>query len=281
MKSSFSFLLLTFHMMCYSQNRKVEMYLSEFDTIVYNHSFLSFSISPYLVNKAKATPVSGTYRLKTIYMNGFEAGPDYYINFNKNYSLITGLHGGAAARNYNFFVSKNDFVPSLQSDIIANGALSRTYDFYICIPVWFQRRWYTQKNNQWTAVAGVNVRYYPIAHEDVVDQSADYIDGNGNQIIVLELDYSIGNNLLPWLNYNIGGGYSLMLRNHNFLQCNLIANFSNTKLVKGTYTINVTGKPQSTGNYSANLSYIGLDFSYIFTGANKRLRKMYEKNTSQ
>jgi hypothetical protein len=103
-----------------------------------------------------------------------------------------------------------------------------------------------------------------------------YPDVNGNNVDVLEITNSIGNNLHPWINYNIGGGYSFLLRSNNFLQLNLLANFSNKKMVNGVYQINVTGKPQSTGAYSANLSYVGLSLSYIFTGANKRIRKIYE-----
>jgi hypothetical protein len=108
-----------------------------------------------------------------------------------------------------------------------------------------------------------------------------YPDVNGNDVDVLEINNSIGNNLRPWVNYNIGGGYSFLLRNNNFLQFNLLANFSNKKMVNGIYQINVTGKPTSSGLYSVNLSYIGLSISYNFTGANKRLRKMYEENLKQ
>lgn len=53
---------------------------------------------PYIVNKAQAILLSGGYRLHSLYINGFEAGPDYHFNFNKNYSIIIGLHGGTAER---------------------------------------------------------------------------------------------------------------------------------------------------------------------------------------
>ena len=122
----------------------------------------------------------------------------------------------------------------------------------------------------------MNIRYYPIRYyRNEIEE--DYPDVSGNTVQVLKIDDLIGNNLRPWLNYNIGGGYSLLLQNNNYLQCNLVANFSGKKIIDGTYQINVTGKPQSTGTYSANWSYIGLSFSYILTGTNKRLRKMYEE----
>lgn len=259
----------------FAQNDSNSVSKSKLEVELFGKKSISFSISPYLVDKAKATPMSGSYRLRTLYMNGFEAGPNYYINFNKNYSLIIGLHGGAAARNFKLFISKNDFNPNLKFDVDEFGVPNREYDFYICAPLLLEKRWFKKNNSYWDIVAGVNVRFYPIRY--IGDElSFIYPDVNGNNVDVLEINDSIGNNLRPWLNYNIGGGYAILLRNNNYLQCNLLANFSHKKMVNGTYTINVTGKPESTGKYFADLSYIGLSFSYIFTGANKRLRKIYE-----
>ena len=239
-------------------------------------SFFGFSISPYIVNKAKATPISGVFHPKPIYMNGFEAGPDYHISLNKNYSIMIGLHGGAAATNYKLFIPGSDFNPSLGGNVDDNGQFTGVWNFYMCVPLWLQKRWYTKRNSFWDAFAGVNVRYYPLRYYGA-GTGDTYTDINGNQINVLEINDSIGNNLRPWVNYNIGGGYSWLLRNNNYLQCNLAVNFSDKKIIDGTYQINVTGKPQSTGTYSDNWAYVGLSFSYIFTGANKRLRKMYEE----
>ncbi len=240
-------------------------------------SCISFSISPYVVNKAKATPLSGAYHLQTIYKHGFEAGSDYHIHINNSYSIIIGLHGGAASTNYKLFIPGSDFNPSIGGDWKEYGIAEWAY--YMSVPIWIQKRWFTGSNGFWNVVAGINVRYYPLRYS--LYGFGEYIrDVNGNQIEVLEIDATMGNNLRPWLNYNIGGGYSLLLRNHNYLQCNLLANFSNKKIIDGTYQINVSGKPQSTGTFSANMSYIGLSFSYVFTGANKRLRKLFVANNA-
>ncbi len=124
-------------------------------------------------------------------------------------------------------------------------------------------------------LAGINVRYYP---DDLSDGTGSfYPDINGQNVEVFDLNLTIGNNYRPWINYNIGGGYSFLLRNDNFLEFNLLANASYTKMVNGDYQVNVTGKGMSTGKYSANLSYLGLTIAYIFTGTNKRLRNLYEK----
>ena len=249
-------------------------------TKVHSHSLFGFSLTPYLVNKAKTQPMKGNYHLTTSYKHGFEAGPDLYIHISNNYSLKIGLHAGGAATNYILFIPGNDFNPSIGSgDVndIGKGPGSGLWSFYMCTPIWIQKRWFTKSNSFWNIVAGVSVKYYPVRYFPYGVEEI-YTDTNGNKIPVLDMNVSIGNNLRPWLNYNIGGGYSFLLRNNNYLQCNLLANFSDKKIVNGTYTINVSGKPQSTGIYSANLSYVGLSFSYIFTGTNKRLRKMYEEN---
>lgn len=259
----------------FSQNAKDSLFQSQPGKEILGRQNVSFSIIPYIVNKAKATPISGNYHFKTIYQEGFEAGANYHFNFNTNYSLIVGLHGGAAARNFKFFISKTDFNPNLKFDVDEYGVPNREWDFYISMPLWIEKRWMNKQNSFWDLICGANLRYYPIRY--IIDELGFmYPDVNGNNVDVLEITNSIGNNLHPWINYNIGGGYSFLLRSNNFLQLNLLANFSNKKMVNGVYQINVTGKPQSTGAYSANLSYVGLSLSYIFTGANKRIRKIYE-----
>ena len=78
---------------------------------------ISFSISPYIVNKAKATPLSGAYPLTTITSMDLKPGLNYHININNSYSLIIGLHGGGAATNYKLFIRESDFNPSLSADV--------------------------------------------------------------------------------------------------------------------------------------------------------------------
>jgi hypothetical protein len=237
-------------------------------------SLFGFSISPYMVDKADATPLSGAYRPKTLYEHGFEVGAEYNIHINNSYSVIVGLHGGAAATNYKLFIPGSDFNPDIGYNWNDYGVPEWAY--YMSVPVWIQKRWFTGRNSFWNVVAGINIRYYPLRYSQYGFGEVA-TDVNGNEITVFEIDATMGNNLRPWLNYNLGGGYSLRLRNDNYLQGNLVVNFSDKKIIDGIYQINVTGKPQSNGTFSANMSYIGLSFSYTSTGAKRRLRKMYEK----
>lgn len=266
-----------YHNSIFSQNKIAYHQDSLINKKVHSRSSFGFSLTPYLDNKAKTQSVTGNYHLTTSYKHGFEAGPDLYIHINNSYSFNVGLHAGGVATNYKLFIPGSDFNPSIGYDVDDKGRTTSLWSFYITAPFWIQKRWFTESHSFWNIVAGVSVRYYPVRYYPYGVQEI-YRDGNGNQIKVLDINASIGNNLRPWLNYNIGGGYSFLLRNNNYLQCNLVANFSDKKIVNGTYEINVPGKPQSTGTYSANLSYLGLSFGYILTGSNKRLRKMYEEN---
>lgn len=242
---------------------------------LYSGSHFSLSLIPHLTQKAKTTRNTGTYAIGSSNMEGLEVGANYHINFSKSYSLLIGLHGGASGRNHRLFIPKEDYTPQLEHDVDDWGVMTRVFDFYLSAPVLVEKRWQHRGNNYWNLNAGVNVRYYP---EDIGDESA-YLqaDVNGQMVKVFSLDATVGNELKPWLNYNLGGGYSWLLGNNNFLRLNLLANFSPVKMVRGGYQINVTGKEPTTGTYSANLSYLGLSVNYIFTGSNKRLRKLYEK----
>lgn len=242
--------------------------------VLFKGSYFSFYLSPYISQKGKCLKQSGAYTLNASKSSGIEAGGNYFINFNENYSLIMGAHAGFSGRNFKLFIAKTDFNPNLENDINFRGTLTRDFDIYLSAPIWFEKRWIKKNNSIWNLDAGINVRFDPNDEGFGYDYGGMNVNGQG--ILVLDMEGDVGNNAKPWLNYNIGGGYSVFLSNYNFIRINLIANFSTTKIANFNYTINVTGKPSSTGTYSANLSYIGLSIIYILTGTNKRLLKLYE-----
>jgi len=243
--------------------------------VLFKGSYFSFYLSPYISQKANCVKQSGTYSLNASKSSGIEAGGNYFINFNKSYSIIVGAHAGISGRNFKLFISKSDFNPNLKNDINFNGRLTKDFDLYLSAPIWFEKRWIRKNNATWNVDAGIKLRFEP----DEAFYMYDYggFDMNNQYVPVLDLEGWVGNNMKPWLNYNISGGYSVLLSNYNFIRLDLIANFSTIKVVNFNYTIDVAGKPQSTGTYSANLSYVGLSISYIFTGTNKGLKKYYEQ----
>lgn len=272
MKHLFTILFFLFYLHSLAQNDKLQASIKE---NLFNASHFSFTIIPYVVEKAGICYKTGEYTLGSSAMEGIEAGANYHYNFNDKYSVIIGLHGGAAARNFELRISKEDFNPQLQYDLEETGALTRIFDMYIAAPVWFERRWRHKEKNFWNLNAGINVRFYP--DEISEGYASNYQDVNGQYVRVLEMELEVGRSFKPWVNYNFGGGYSYFLKNNNFFRLNFLVNLSNTAIADGVYTINVTGKPSSTGTYKSKLSFVGLSLNYILTGTNKRLFKQFKK----
>jgi len=94
--------------MCFGQSDSGHFREVAVSKILFSRSYLSISITPELVQKARIIRQSGEYRITTSYMDGIELGGNYRVNFNKTYSLIFGLHAGTEARNYKLSISKND-----------------------------------------------------------------------------------------------------------------------------------------------------------------------------
>jgi len=61
------------------------------------------------------------------------------------------------------------------------------------------------------------------------------------------------------------------------LQLSICSNVSFTNYVNGRYYIDIPNQPLTEGNYSSTGSFVGLSFNYVFTNANYRIRKAYEK----
>jgi hypothetical protein len=260
---------------CEAQKKNMHL-LHDSITTHFDHSYLSFSLIPGFVLKPKIIKQFGEYSPGAANSFGIEGGINYHITVKNNYFVMTGFHVGASARNFQLLISKNDFNPNLVADVIENGSFTREYDFYLSIPIWLEKTWQPKNHHQWNLLSGVSVRYLPGIDLEYITYSQQDVDGQ--TVVPFQMNLMIGNNKSPFLNYNIGGGYAVLLKNNNLLRCNVLANISTTKVVNGSYTIDVTGKPESSGTYSASLSFIGLSFDYIFTGANKQLLKLYERN---
>ncbi|HEY0750039.1 MAG TPA: hypothetical protein VGD26_02720, partial [Chitinophagaceae bacterium] len=251
MKHLLTILSFLFYLHVAAQNEKLQASIKE---NLFNASHFSFTIIPYVVEKASICYKSGPYTLGSSAMEGIEAGANYHFNFNDKYSIIIGLHGGAAARNFELSIPKEDFNPPLQNDVEEYGALTRIFDMYLSTPVWFEWRWRHKQKNFWNLNAGANIRFYPDEFTEIYSTAS--MDINGQYVNVVELDLEVGRAFKPWLNYNFGGGYSYFLKNNNFFRLNFLVNLSNTSIANGIYTINVTGKEPSTGTYKSKLSYV-------------------------
>lgn len=245
------------------------------DKVLFSKGYVGFSLITQWVQKANTKHIQGPYKLGASNTSGVELGLNYYRNFNKKYTLVTGIHAGASGRTHKLFIRGNDFTPPLSYDVEHGPQLTRIFDLYLSVPVWLQRNWVVKHNRWWYARAGINIRYFP----DEISESSFFsiLGDNIQRIRVLEIDLEIFQNFTPWVNYNIGGGHTWLLRNNNLLQVGLLANFSATELAAGEYFITVPGKPLSRGEYGSKMSYLGLSLNYIFTRVNRKLSRLYEK----
>jgi hypothetical protein len=244
--------------------------------LLFKGGHFGFSIIPLINQKADADRISGPYRLKTKPAGGIEAGFNYDYNFNNRYSLIIGIHGGVNVRNFSLFVPKEDFIPNKAEDFIADSRSSRVADMYLSAPVLFEYRWKVEKRNFWNVQAGVNIRYYP---DEIYESSGWYeADNSGGYYKIIDLELLVSRNLKPWIDYNLGAGYTITLRNWNFFRANLLFNMSGKSIASGMYTIRVQGQPDSFGNYASKHSFLGLSLSYTWTGTNSRVLKPIRKS---
>ena len=258
-----------------AQDNKIDKQINV-ENIIYKKDHFSFSLIPHIVPKAKITRTDGIYEFGSSADRGLEVGFNYHVNLKKDLSIIFGLHGGASFRNYKLHVPKEDFSPPLQYDVDDYPKSNREADFYLSAPVFIEKCWVYSKRKTWDVNAGFNIRFYP---DDLGEGIIYFIqDANGNNVPAFDLELDVTNDLKPWLDYNIGGGHAWILKNYNIFKLNLLINFSFKNLTRGTYIITVPGKPDTYGTYKGRLSFLGISFNYILTGANKALRKMYERN---
>lgn len=274
MKTPIILLSLFFVRICYSQDALKPEYLND---VLFSGNHYSLSLTPHLASKAEINNSFGPYRMGSSSVGGLEFGVNLHSNLNNKFGIITGLHLGTSGRNYLLTIPKEDFNTPRQYDYIDNGAISREFDFYFSAPILLEMRLLSHSKNFWNGLIGLNIRYSISNHSETI---ISYIQDSNNQFVkVLQMELQVGNNSRPWLNYNLGGGYNWVLKKNNILRANLLFNYSSKKIVRGIYDIEVSNQPLSNGNYSADQSYLGIHFSYILTGTNKRISKLNKRRS--
>lgn len=242
---------------------------------LFSSSHFSFSVMPFIPPAVTITNSSNQYIYKPLVFIGFEVGIHYRVNLPGSYVFVTGLNGGTNNRNFRFAITKDKFIPSLQRDMdLNNGAENKKTDYFVSIPLLIEKLWKTRRSNHWNAFAGINARYYWIKATSYEAWGTG--DATGYAVLFLEQDLVKYNNNKLLFSINTGAGYSLLLKNYNFLRFNLIVNLSPAKLIKYNYKVPITGQEPLTGTYTLNTSYVGVGVEYIFTGTKKKIKQMLE-----
>ncbi len=243
--------------------------------ILFSGNHFGFDISPLSVFKASTKNLKGDKVIRSSATPGFKTGLVYGINFNKEYSLKLGAEAIIAGRNFEVNFYKDEFSPPLKKDYLLNGLKTFTGDLILGMPISIEKRFLLRKNKYIHAAAGLRMNFSTGGDFDIDQVTVENI--NNQYIHAAEIDKTANNDAKPWISYLVSIGRSYILGNNNILQLSLISNLSFTKYVNGTYQIDIPGKPLSEGTYSSSGAYLGVSLNYVFTNANYRLRKIYER----
>lgn len=228
--------------------------------LLFSHNHISILITPSHYGKVNIKKQQGNHELTSEKQIGVTAGFMHYTNFSKSYSFIKGLHVSIAGRDevYRIPVNTDHF------ELFEDGKPSQEYDLvHVSVPLWIEKRWFNNTGRFLNCFAGINLRYSLTSSEE--EMESFYGNSNGTNTKFHSWLLNLNNEGKPWINYNLGGGYSWILSNNNILQTNILINYSNTKFVDGTYQFTLPNEPITEGTYSIKGSFIGISCNYIFT----------------
>lgn len=271
---AFLFCLLLFHSMFLHAQSKTTNGLQR-TNVIYSGNHFGLQLGFLHTSKARVKPLTQGHPLGASAMPGIQAAFNYHINMGRHHSINTGLEATLAGRNFNLVLLKNDFSPPLKYDYFLTGIKTITPNLIISMPVSFEKRLYYKNNKSLKVEAGIRLNFSPGADFDIDMVHVESTDGNF--IPILEIDKYTNNDLKPWVSGLFSFGHCWLLKNNNIFSASFVSNLSFTKYVDGHYFIDIPGKPQGHGRYSATGTFWGVSLGYLFTNGNYRLRKKYEK----
>jgi hypothetical protein len=228
--------------------------------------------------KAKIYTNEGLYRLNSKLYSSFYAGLGYLINFNYLWGICSGLSLNITKINFYKYIPNSDLSGSgiMLSDDTPPIIYYKDIYARLSLPVLLMRRFHFTKKGFWDIRAGIKLNYSGFSGDKEIGMSVG--DTNNYQINIFNANFKSNNDLKPWLSFSMGISKNLLLKNDNLLSFTLFLEYSNTDFLKSDYEITIPNKPITRGTYSVTGSSIGLSLQYIFTGANKRLVRTYQKN---
>jgi hypothetical protein len=248
-----------------------EVYLNKY---VFKGNHIQFNCAIISTFKSRLENLTGNHPVTSNATPGLLLGLKYQVNFNNKYSLITGTEIILSGRNFATSFSKNDFSPPLVSDYNTKQS-SLIQDLVLSLPVVIEKRWLYSTTKYLLANFGFRLNFSTGADLDVF--SLNLLNTSNSFYNAGEVNVYANNDAKPWVSIPLNVGHAWLLKNNNVMQLSICSNISFTKYVNGTYQVDVPHKPLTTGRYSSTGSYIGLSMNYVFTNANYRIRKEYEK----
>jgi hypothetical protein len=248
-------------------SQKTELIYASKINSIFSKEHLAFTGKGLIIEKGIIMGETLPYNPTSNRRLGFEAGVEYYINFNKNFSLNTGILLGHLPRNFGFTIPKAYLPARFTEDLVIDGRFSRIFPIlYVSIPLSFEKRYFIKSNFLYYG-AGLNFRYALMQDYNSVGH---FIDNNAPNM-ELEENWIEQNklNVQPIINF----GYGHILKNNNLLKIGITANFGLTQIKATNYFFYSNNGPSQSGEYITRGGYVGLAVSYVFSGLLKKTIK--------
>lgn len=224
-----------------------------------------------ITQKNKIQGERSQYNINSSPQSGMEAMINYFVRQSSQYSLIYSIGGGIMAHNFSFSISKEQFDPPLNADMIDSKRFSREPDLlYLKAGAAVQRIFAANVRSHWVTAAGGMLAYSP-----TTDAGTDYtiVNADGSEQTFLSTEDNYNNHKKPWANFHIDAGRQWRFHWGHIIQVMFRVNFSPAKFFSGTYTFKVGNQPPVSGRYGMSGSYIGINVSYVFSRYKKVKRE--------
>ena len=209
----------------------------------------------------------GEYSIRSTPQPAFEVGIDYRHQINKSLSIMSGIRGTAIGYSALFNAPLKEVNPDYTEPF--PPIKIKNYNLNISIPLTIEKNLEITRTDLIYFQAGARL-HYSLGYES--ERVSNYfLDVDQNQIDVFGVELNTNNNNNPWVSASVGTGYGWLLKNLNILRLGLTADISFSKIVDGSYHVNIPGHPESFGKYSNKGSFFGLSTIYQFTGTKKQV----------
>ena len=242
----------------------------DWEELIFSENHFSLQFIYGRSAKAVINPDPHIYNIDTKSYECLEGGIGYHYSINKKYSIQTGIRGGGIMRDIRYHIPGSAFNPPLSYDIRSNKPGDKSGVVFFRVPFFIERRFFTKPGIYWNAQVGISL-LYSFMNEEI--NGSTIIEQN-RFIHYLYAEFTPNNNQKPWLNYHIGGGPNLILKNKDVFRINLVGELSFTKFFRGYYSFQVPGNPSIKFDYGVTGSYIALEASYIRTKAKRKFNQL-------
>ena len=243
----------------------------DWEELIFSENHFSLQFIYGRSSKAVINPDPHIYNIGTNSYECIEGGIGYHYSINKKYSIQSGVRGGGIMRKIQYYIPGTAFNPPLSYDVRSYKRFDGSGVVYFRVPFFIERRFFKKPGVFWNAQIGISL-LYSFMNEEIYSTST--MDQNNRYIPYLYSKFTPNNNQKPWLNYHIGGGLNLILKNKDVFRINLVGELSFTEFFRGYYSFTVPGNPPINFDYGVTGTYIALEASYIRTKAKQKFKQL-------